>query len=215
MSLRPGLYVPQALRLWRRLPVLQQEVTQPGAGGADPAPLSLTVKALLENRKQFLRFLERRVTSPAMAEDILQNAYMRALEHESSIRNGESVTAWFYRVLRNAMVDHYRRRTVEDRAVEAWAGELETEVATNDLTQDIVCQCIGRVVRTLKPAYAEILTAVDLEEGSLVEFAKVHSITSANATVRIHRARKALKQRLIETCGTCSEHACLNCTCRH
>lgn len=195
--------------------MLLEEVAQPGGGGVTTAPPSSAIRTLLENRTQFLRFLERRLPSPALAEDVLQNAYMRALEHESSIRAGESTTAWFYRVLRNAVVDHYRHRTVEDRALQSWASELETEVAPNDLTRDIVCQCIARVVPTLKPAYAEILKAVDLDEVSLATFAESHAITAANATVRIHRARKALKQRLIETCGTCAEHACLNCTCRH
>ncbi len=195
--------------------MLLEEVAQPGGGGVTTAPPSSAIRTLLENRTQFLRFLERRLPSPALAEDVLQNAYMRALEHESSIRAGESTTAWFYRVLRNAVVDHYRHRTVEDRALQSWASELETEIAPNDLTRDIVCQCIARVVPTLKPAYAEILKAVDLDEVSLATFAESHAITAANATVRIHRARKALKQRLIETCGTCAEHACLNCTCRH
>lgn len=195
--------------------MLLEEVAQPGEGGAHPATPSPAIKVLLQNRSQFLRFLERRIPSPALAEDILQNAYLRALEHESSIRDGESTSAWFYRVLRNAVVDNYRHRTVENRALQAWAIELETEVAPNDLTQDIVCQCIAGVLPSLKPSYAEILQVVDLEEGSLASFAKSHSITSANATVRLHRARKALKRRLIETCGTCSEHACLNCTCRH
>jgi RNA polymerase sigma factor (sigma-70 family) len=177
---------------------------------SNPQP---TIDALLDQRRQFLRFLERRVSSPSLAEDILQNAYLRALEHSSAIRKDESSTAWFYRVLRNAVIDHYRHRQVEDRVFNQWAAELETEVAPNDLTHNLVCQCIARALPSLTPAYAQILGEVDLAESSLAAFASAHNITQQNATVRIHRARKALRQRLTETCGACSAHGCLDCNC--
>ena len=191
---------------------MQRPQVAPPTGCAEPVSAQ-PIASLLEQRREFLRFLRRRVSSPALAEDILQNAYLRALEHSSELRAGESSTAWFYRILRNAVIDFYRHRSVEDRALETWASELETEVAPNDLTHDIVCQCIARVLPTLKPGYADILREVDLADAPLASFAARHNITRQNATVRIHRARKALKQRLIETCGTCSAHGCLNCNC--
>ncbi len=172
-----------------------------------------SIAALLEQRKAFLHFLERRLASPALAEDILQNAYLRALEHAAGLRTNESATAWFYRILRNAVIDHYRHRTVEDRALTQWATELETAVAPFDFTHDTVCRCIAKVLPTLTPSYSIILKEVDLDEGTLAAFASRHGIKPANATVRIHRARRALKQRLIETCGACAIHECLDCNC--
>ena len=174
-----------------------------------PAPIDV----LLAQRREFLQFLERRVSSASLAEDILQSAYLRALEHAGELSTHESSTAWFYRVLRNAVIDLYRHRQVEDRALSQWAKELETEVAADGLTRDLVCRCIGHVLPTLKPAYAEVLREVDLNEGTLAGFASRHKITSGNATVRVHRARKALKQRLIETCGACALHQCMDCGC--
>jgi RNA polymerase sigma-70 factor (ECF subfamily) len=181
---------------------------------ARPAtPAQTPLAALIQQRRLFLRFLERRIPSPALAEDILQSAYLRALEHEAELRAGESSTAWFYRILRNAVIDFYRRRKVEDRALDAWANELETEVAPNELMQDLVCRCVAKVLPLLPPNYSAILQQVDLEEVSLASFASRHRITPANAAVRVHRARKALKQRLIETCGACAIHRCLHCNC--
>lgn len=186
---------------------------EPVRAAKPAARTNTTIATLLAQRQQFLRFLERRVASPALAEDILQNAYVRALEHAGALREDESSTAWFYRILRNAVIDHYRHRQVEDRALTQWASELETEVAADDLTHDIVCRCIARVLPTLPPNYAAILQQVDLDEGSLAAFAAQNAITPGNATVRVHRARKALKQRLIETCGACAIHECLDCNC--
>ena len=179
--------------------------------------MTIPIQVILDHRRHFLRFLERRVSSPAVAEDILQSAYLRAIQSSTPPDSPESSIAWFYRILRNAVVDHHRRRLVEDRALETWAAELnqthEHILPPHDATRQIVCRCIARVLPSLNPAYAEALEQVDLDEGSLAAFAARHAITPANATVRIHRARKALRQRLTKTCGACAIHACLDCNC--
>jgi RNA polymerase sigma factor (sigma-70 family) len=167
---------------------------------------------LVLQHKQFLRFVQRRVDSLTTAEDIVQSAYTRAIEQVSTLRNEESVAAWFYRVLRNAVIDHYRHRSVEDRALERWAQDL-TAVAPDPDTEEIVCECIDQVIPTLKPSYSEILREVDLADKSLESFADKTGITRGNATVRIHRARQALKKQLMLVCSICARHGCVNCTC--
>jgi RNA polymerase sigma-70 factor (ECF subfamily) len=206
LQLRAGVHLPA----W--LPV-QLAQPQDARAGDSPARTQAPLAALIEQRRLFLRFIERRINSPAIAEDILQSAYLRALEHEAELRAGESSTAWFYRILRNAVIDFYRHRTVEDRALGEWAQELETEVAPNDLTHDLVCRCVAKVLPMLPASYSDILQQVDLDETPLANFANRNNITPANAAVRVHRARKALKQRLIDTCGACAIHKCLNCNC--
>jgi RNA polymerase sigma-70 factor (ECF subfamily) len=71
------------------------------------------------------------------------------------------------------------------------------------------------LIVTLKPEYAEILRRVDLGESRLDSVAAELGITANNATVRLHRARQALRQRLEQMCGVCAHHGCLNCTCDH
>src|ERR1700744_5851128 len=109
-----------------------------------------TIASLADQRNRFLQFVRRRVDSPAMAEDILQSAYTRALEQSLVLRNEESAVAWFYRILRNAVIDHYRHRAVEDRALERWAQDLVSESQPDPRTHEIVCECIGDVLRTMK-----------------------------------------------------------------
>ena len=172
------------------------------------------LSTILEDRKQFLGFVQRRVSDPALAEDILQAAYMRALQHEGELAEEESVVAWFYRVLRNAVIDSYRRRSSEHKALEGWGREMESAVAPSHEVHDEVCACLTRVLDALKPGYAEVLRAVDLNEQPLKEFAKERNLSASNAGVRVHRARTALRKQLIKTCGSCAEHACVECTCR-
>lgn len=172
-----------------------------------------TIADLIQQRRQFLHFVRRRVDSTDTAEDIIQSAYTRAIEQSPTLRNEESAVAWFYRILRNAVIDHYRHRAAEDRALDRWAEDLLTQPAPDAATESIVCECIGDVLITMKPAYSEILREVDLSGNSLEAFATKSGITSGNAAVRVHRARQALKKRLTTVCGTCSKHGCIDCSC--
>lgn len=175
-----------------------------------PAPLAV----LLENHRAFLRYLEQRVGDRALAEDILQDAFARVVDRPDQAPADEGVVPWFYRTLRNAAIDHFRRRNTADRALEAFARELETGTAPAPDLEREICACITRLASTLKPEYAEALQEIDVEGVPVKAFAAEHGLTASNAGVRVFRAREALKKRLLECCRTCAEHGCLDCTCR-
>ena len=170
------------------------------------------IAQLVKGHREFLAFLERRVESRAVAEDILQAAFTRGLERGSDVKD-EKVVAWFYRVLRNAVIDHYRQRSTTARAMEAWGREFpDVQEPEAELRQEI-CRCVSGLLETLKPEYREALRIVDLEEGKLKDLAQQSGITAENAAVRVHRARAALRRRIEQACGTCSVHGCLDCSC--
>lgn len=169
---------------------------------------------LLSNHARFLRFLERRVGSRDEAEDILQEAFVRSLGRTGDLRTSESATAWFYRVLRNALIDHHRREGTRSRAFERLAAEAETDADdTDDELERVACACVTALVDTLKPEYGAALRRVDLDGISVRRFAEEAGITAGNAGVRLHRAREALRRQLARSCGTCLEHGCLDCSC--
>jgi RNA polymerase sigma factor (sigma-70 family) len=178
---------------------------------------STTLHQLLDQRAQFLAFVQRRVSDSGLAEDILQAAYLRALEKSDALREQESAVAWFYRVLRNAVIDHYRRSATESSAMDRWAHEFtweSGEPAVPPPARTFICGCIEHVLPSLRPAYAELLREVDLAEQPLTDFAQRHQLTAGNAAVRAHRARAALRRELARTCGACSVHACMDCACK-
>jgi RNA polymerase sigma factor (sigma-70 family) len=169
------------------------------------------VAILVENHRSFLRFLEHRVGSREAAEDILQTAFGRAVDHAGELRD-ESVVAWFYRVLRNAVTDHFRRADVARRGVAAFAREVTTEVAPEEV-HEAICGCVRTLAATLKPEYADALDHIDVQGVAVKDFAAAKGITPGNAGVRISRARAALRRQVIVSCGTCAEHGCLECHC--
>ena len=179
------------------------------------APTSAAVvEKLVGSHREFLRFLERKVGSRAVAEDILQEAFVKGVERADTLREGEAVVAWFYRMLRNAVIDHHRRRGVAERALAQFAQELDAEIEpTADMT-DTVCACVRSLSATLKPEYAEALERIEVDGLSVQSYAAEIGIQPNNAAVRVHRARAALLERVKASCGTCADHGCLDCTCK-
>jgi RNA polymerase sigma-70 factor (ECF subfamily) len=78
-----------------------------------------------------------------------------------------------------------------------------------------ICACVTRLATTLKPEYAEALHAVEVRGTPVKAFAEEKGLSANNAGVRVFRAREALKKRVMESCGTCAEHGCVDCTCKH
>ena len=172
-----------------------------------------TITGLAGMHNRFLQFLRGRVGDAATAEDILQAAYVRAIQHGGELREAESSVAWFYRILRNAVVDHYRRNAVHtkvmDQLLAGWKEDYEPELRAE------TCACIQEVIRGLKPEYREAIEHVDLVGESVESFARALKTTSNNVSVRLHRARKAVAKKLTAVCGTCATHKCIDCTCKH
>jgi RNA polymerase sigma-70 factor (ECF subfamily) len=169
------------------------------------------VEALVANHRRFLTYLEKRVESRQAAEDLLQEAFVRGLS-SASLRDADSAVAWFYRALRNAVVDHYRRRGSEAKALEQFASEQEGTVAQDEL-METVCACVRGLVDTLKPEYAQAIRRVELEGLAVRDYANESAMTANAAGVRLFRAREALRRRLVQSCGTCADHGCLDCRC--
>jgi RNA polymerase sigma factor (sigma-70 family) len=188
-------------------------MTRPPTGELDSSvDRTRVANVLVENHRAFLRFLERRVGDRALAEDLLQDAFVRNLDRLSDVPD-EGLVPWFYRVLRNAAVDRHRRKGAEERALAAFTHELvDTAQPAEDLHREI-CACVGRLASTLKPEYAEVLRAVDIEDIPVKAFAETAGLTTSNAGVRLFRAREALRKQVAASCGTCAEHGCADCSC--
>jgi len=181
-------------------------------GGLSPAVL----RVLVANHDRFLAFLARRVRRRDVAEEILQDAFVRGIARGGGLREDESAIAWFYRLLRNAIVDHARGQSVEARGVAAWAREAEShaEAEPDQELIDTICACVTNLVGTLRSDYAAAIQRVDLDGESVQTYAAAAGITRGNAAVRLFRARQALRRRVEESCGTCATHGCYECECR-
>lgn len=170
-------------------------------------------RALVSNHREFLGFLERRLGDRALAEDVLQDAFARGLARLDTLRQDESAIAWFYRLLRNAVVDHRRRLGASQRALASFAAEVEGQAEPDPEVRGAICICVTRLATTLKPEYRAALDRIEVHGVAVKDFAEEQGISASNAAVRVFRAREALRRQVAASCGTCAEHGCIECTC--
>lgn len=184
---------------------------------SNPRDSAVRAARLVAERAEWLAFLRRRVASDADAEDLLQVALLKAFHHADEIRVDENLTAWFYRLLRHALADHYRKNAAEHRRIARLHADMQASgtdhvhPAADEMLA--LCGCLLPRLRSLKPRYAELIWAVDFEEHSPSDVAKTKRVSVNALSVTLHRARKALRRELERFCGECAEAACLDCGC--
>jgi RNA polymerase sigma factor (sigma-70 family) len=185
----------------------------PEISEAEGRPTPDVVRVLVGNHRQFLAFLEKRVGTRAIAEDILQDAFVRGMGKLDTLRSEESAVAWFYRLLRNAIIDHRRRDGATERKLAAFGLEVEQRSEPDVELRGAICKCVGDLAATLKEDYADALRSIELDGVAVKDYAEQAGISTNNAGVRVFRAREALRKQVMRSCGTCADHGCLDCTC--
>jgi RNA polymerase sigma-70 factor (ECF subfamily) len=159
----------------------------------------------------FLAFLRRQVGDANLSEDILQDAFIKAIRAAPELRDQDQLVPWFYRVLRNAAIDSHRRKASSPQMVEIVLAE--TLSAPDEEAVSQMCECFRAILPSLKPEHSELIETLELKQVSTASEALRLQITPTNLKVRRHRARQALRQALEATCRVCAEHHCLDCTC--
>jgi len=184
----------------------------------NPAPLGTPAVApppldsILAARGRLLRGLTRALGNAEEADEVLQQAFEKALARVDTLREPESAVAWFRRLVRNATVDHLRRVAARERAHRRWLAEPESWAP--DIADATVCRCVTELLSELRQAHAHVLRRVDLESASIEDVARDLGITPNNVRVRLHRARAALRPRLVSLCVGCRDRGHLDCGCR-
>ncbi|WP_072386877.1 RNA polymerase sigma factor [Hyphomicrobium sp. CS1BSMeth3] len=172
-------------------------------------------RALVEAREEILAFLLQRLRSPDEAEEVLQRFCLRALERASQLRDVRTVRGWLGRVLATTLVDHQRSAIRKRRReIQIDDGDLVNVPADVDPELDAaVCNCLYRLLPTLKPEYADVVWRADILGEPRDRLAASLGTSLNNVTVRLHRGRQALRKRLEEMCRTCPTHGFLDCRC--
>jgi RNA polymerase sigma factor (sigma-70 family) len=189
------------------------EATSPSQSSATSD--SAVRSALAESYERLRNYLQRRFGVRAEAEEILQAFVLRALERSADIRDMDSVRGWLSRVLATTIADFHRQSSKNKVRELPFAPELSDRLAIDqDAELDYAtCECLHAYLPLLKTEHAEVIRRIDLAGEPRELVAAEIGVTVNNLTVRLHRARQALKERLEEMCIVCSEDSFLNCRC--
>jgi RNA polymerase sigma factor (sigma-70 family) len=169
---------------------------------------------LLAHLGAFQGFARLRLGDDQLAADAVQESVLRALKSEQSLSNEENLLAWFYRILRNVLTDLHRRRAAQTKGLERFAEDLAINEEDEADVEQTACACFRELLPTLRPEYAQVLQLADLDGRTAEAVAKEVGITRGNLKVRLHRARRQLRERLEQTCQMCAKRGCLDCQCK-
>lgn len=75
-------------------------------------------RQILDRREALLGFIRSKVGDDELAEDILQESLLRALQSVAELQDEEKLVPWLYRIIRNAITDSYRRHAAAARRLE-------------------------------------------------------------------------------------------------
>lgn len=134
---------------------------------------------------------------PDLADDLVQEALAKALKNSDKIRDHAALDAWLFRILSNCWHDHFRRQR---DMVEIEENDHVHELTPERLhaTQEIV-HSVRNAIGELPMGQRQVVTLVDLEGFSYAEVAEILGIPAGTVMSRLCRARRALKERLLDS----------------
>ena len=154
---------------------------------------------------RFARFLTRDVT---LADDVAQEALLKAFKAVDALEQGANVRSWLLKIVRNTWLDrvrheaHRRESSLEQLAIEPAADE---EVSTwngqgEDLGQLLEAFSDAQVIEALLELPEEMrwtLLLVDVEGLSVSDAGEIMSVPEGTVKSRCHRARSLLRSMLL------------------
>ena len=155
------------------------------------------IRAELEKRRELLyRLAYSWCHNPALADDLVQDAMVKALKNARQLKNTAAIKGWLSKILANCWYDYLRRTHEEVDLDNLPYGEALT-VGDGIEQQDIVSR-VRAMIATLPVGQRQVITLVDLAGFSYIEIAEILDIPVGTVMSRISRARNALRTKLAD-----------------
>ncbi len=134
----------------------------------------------------------------AVAEDVAQDAFLKALRALPKFRDEAALSTWFYRILIHQAHSHTRRRNARRRLLEVFRLERHAaEAPRTPMQRDPGLQRrIGQAVQRLSPGQREVFVLVHLERLTVNEAAELLGKAPGTVKSHLHRALSALRKDL-------------------
>lgn len=185
--------------------MLHTEISRPDLPHPQPVEPDPCTR-IVARRGNYLTYLRRRVSDPDTAEDLLQDFNLKVIQASRRTSTIHNTDAWLSRVLRNTLFDHYRRCDARRRADAAHAVHVTVLSASDSIEPDAVevgsdglqLAGIDAALGRVRPDQAELLRALYLHDQPRERLARELNITIGTLNVRVLRARRALRDALME-----------------
>lgn len=143
----------------------------------------------------------------ADANDLVQEAYMKAYRFISSYEVGTNAKAWLFKILKNAFINQYRKKTKRptqvdyEEVINFHAEEDDTNYSSYlDLREEIFQGMMGDeitiAINSLDVPFRTVILLCDVEGFKYEEISKILDVPIGTVRSRLHRARNMLKEKL-------------------
>lgn len=159
---------------------------------------------LAEVAQPVLRYLERYVGDRAVAEDLRQETLLRIVRGYDAFAGRAPVKTWALAIANRVAADHFRRPERRRHIVELdeapEAADPEREIGERMVVHEMN-RCVRQVIDSLPEVYRAALILYDIEERSIGQTAEICQCSVATAKIRLHRARRRLREALQQACA--------------
>lgn len=163
--------------------------------GKDTKPETADFEAIYrEFRTPLLRFVRSKVKDEHLAEDLLQDIFVKASRSLESLKDANKIQSWLFSIASNCITDHYRKRqlplTDEADAVQ----ESENE----PVLRELAC-CIEPFLEALPMQQKEAMKGIYMEELTQQEYASLNKLNLSTVKSQVKRGKSAMR-KFFESC---------------
>lgn len=159
--------------------------------------IEITDKIWQEFSNQLFNFILKRVNSRQDAEDILQEAFVKIYKNEHTLVSKKALKAWLYTIVKNTIIDFYRKKGIPTDTFEDVFDLSEEEKKDED---NEINKCISPIISSLPEKYRQAIETVEIKGTSQKELSKKLNISHSGAKSRVQRGRKMVKEMLEKCC---------------
>ena len=162
---------------------------------------------LIDNYKNMVYNLAYRISNnPHEAEDISQEAFLRAYQSLARFNPSYKFSTWLYQITLNIIRDKFKRKEIDYTSLDAPVETDDSEFYSQptDLTdnpEQIIAQkenlqAIQKAIYSLPVKYREVIVLRHLQDLSYIEIANILKLPQGTVKIRLYRAREQLKKIL-------------------
>ena len=170
-------------------------------------------------------YIVKRMPEASLADDILQEVFIKIHENIHSIKDDTKICIWVYQRAKNTINDYYRKQKIQLSDIEVVSeeelnasDEAESQTEENQIEQ--IASGLQRMINSLPEKYAQAIKMVELQGLSQIQLAKELNISVSGAKSRVQRGRQMLKDALMNCChyefdkyGTIISYHPISCCC--
>lgn len=158
--------------------------------------MEITESIWLEYKAKLTIFIRKHVNGD-LAEDLLQEVFIKVHLHIGSLKDQTKLESWLYQITRNVITDFYRKHK-ENAPLPDWL-EQETPEPTEVIRQELA-HCLTPMIQQLPDKYRQAVYLSEIENKGQKDIAESEGISISGAKSRVQRGRALLKEHFDACC---------------